>query len=68
MSNSLNEESEQRVKQLEAPKTWDGCKYEYIDTSLTDLERAKYFQHCFGCARTKPDRYEPKDKWWQIYS
>ena len=45
------EAMQERIKELETPKTCDGCKYDAKEMS----------KECYMCSRNVNDLYEPKD-------
>lgn len=54
-------ELEQRIEELKAPKTCDGCILEDEPTG-TDLQKALAYNHCFTCSRAHKDHYKQNDK------
>ena len=49
-----------KYKELEAPKSCDGCKYEENKNTITTVDFGFSIPPCFQCSRENPDRYEPK--------
>lgn len=53
LQNMVIDDLNKKIKELEAPKTCDGCKY--------IQSRVIRSSECFLCSRELPDRYKQKD-------